>query len=75
MITTMYEVTKLVPLFKARKFLGISWPRMMELVRAEAFPVYNISEEHISLEDVGDDGSGLRVKAEDLQNYIDSRRI
>ncbi len=75
MITTEYDVTKLIPLFNARKIIGVSWPRMMELVRAGAFPVINISDEHISLDDVGEDGSGLRVKATDLQYYIDSRQI
>lgn len=70
-----HEVTKLIPLFKARKIIGVSWARMMQLVRARAFPVINISDEHISLEDVEEDGSGLRVKAADLQNYINSRQI
>jgi hypothetical protein len=75
MITTEYEVTKLVPLFKARKVLQVSWPRMMQLARGGAFSVYNISDEPMSLEDLGEDGSGLRVKAADLQDYIDSRRM
>ena len=75
MIMTEYEVTKLVPLFKAKKILQVSWPRMMELVRRGVFPVYNISDEPMSLDDLGEDGSGLRVKAADLQNYIDSRRM
>lgn len=76
MITTHeHEVTKLVPLFKARKILQVSWPRLMQMVRTGAFPVFNISDEPMSLEDLGEDGSGLRVKAEDLQDYIDSRRI
>ena len=75
MITHEHEVTKLIPLFKARKIIGVSWARMMELVRAEAFPVINISDEHISLEDIGEDGSGLRIKATDLQDFINSRQI
>jgi hypothetical protein len=69
------EVTNLVPLFKVRRILQVSWPTMMGLVRTRAFPVVNISDEPMSLEDVGEDGSGLRVKSEDLQNYIDSRRL
>ncbi len=75
MITTEYDVTKLIPLYNARKIIGISWTRMMELVRAGAVPVINISDEHISLEDVGEDGSGLRVRATDLQDFINSRQI
>ncbi len=77
MMIEMHEldVTKLVPLFKARKILGVSWPRLMQMVRTEAFPVYNISDEPMSLDDVEEDGSGLRVKAADLEDYIDSRRI
>ncbi len=75
MIETTHEVARLVPLFKARKILQVSWPRMMQLVRARAFPVVNISDEPMTLDDVGEDGSGLRVKAEDLQAYIDSRHI
>jgi len=75
MITTQDDVTKLLPLFRAKKVLQVSWPRMMELARSGTFPVYNISDEPMSLEDLGEDGSGLRVKAADLQEYIDSRRM
>lgn len=69
------DVTKLVPLFKARRILGVSWPRLMQMVRTGAFAVYNISDKPMSLDDVEEDGSGLRVKATDLEDYIDSRRI
>ena len=75
MIETTHEVARLIPLFKVRKILQVSWPRLMQMVRAGAFPVVNISDEPMSLDDVGDDGSGLRVKADDLMHYIDSRRI
>ncbi len=75
MITTEYDVTKLIPLYNARKIIGVSWARMMELVRSGAVPVINISDEHLSLDDIGENGSGLRVKATDLQDFINSRQI
>ncbi len=75
MIETTPEVARLIPLYKERKILQVSWPRMMHMVRTGTFPVLNISDEPITRDNVGEDGSGLRVKAEDLQHYIDSRRI
>ncbi len=69
------ERAELIPLWKVKKVLNISWPRMMEIVRSKELRVFNVSRERISLDAIGQDGSGLRVRSDDLDEYIDSIMI
>jgi hypothetical protein len=66
---------ELIPLYKVRKMLNVSWPRMMQIVRDGELRVYNVSRQKMHLEDIGEDGSGLRVRGDDLDAYIDSIMI
>ncbi len=69
------ERVELIPLHRVRKLLNISWHRMMEIVRAGELRVFNISKQTINFDDIGADGSGLRVRSDDLEDYIDSIMI
>ncbi len=69
------ERVELIPLWRVKKVLNISWPRMMEMVRSKELRVFNVSRERIDLDAIGQDGSGLRVRSDDLDEYIDSIMI
>ena len=69
------ELQELMPLIEVRKLLNISWYRMMDIVRSGALPVYNVSAERVSLEDLPDDFRGLRALPTDVKTYIQSIRL
>ena len=69
------ERVELIPLWKVKKTLNISWPRMMEIVRSRELRVFNVSRERIDLKGLGENDSGLRVRSDDLDEYIDSIMI
>jgi hypothetical protein len=75
MIHTLDKRQRMIPLYEVRKILGLSWPRMMELVRRGELPLYSIVGRETLLSDLGDYGDGLRVKQEDLDNFINSRLV
>jgi hypothetical protein len=74
MITTRQKF-ELIPLFRVRKILNVSWYRMMEIVRDGELRVFNVSRAPIDLSKLGEDGSGLRVRSDDLDDYINSIMI
>jgi hypothetical protein len=75
MINTVERRKRMVPLFEVRKILGLSWPRMMQIVRSGELPVYSIVGKETLLSDIGEYGDGLRVKEEDLDDFINNRLV
>jgi hypothetical protein len=69
------QQVELIPLWRVKKILNVSWPRMMEIVREGELRVLNVSREPMRFEDIQQDGSGLRVRSDDLDEYIDSIMI
>jgi hypothetical protein len=69
------ELQELMPLIEVKKLLNVSWYRMMEIVRSGELPVYNVSTEQVSREDLPDDFRGLRARPTDVKSYIQSIRL
>jgi len=65
----------LIPLYEVRKILGLSWPKMMEIVKSGDLPVISRSGEHLSLADIDENTRGLAVFPSELQTYIESMRV
>lgn len=73
--TIKQRLDYLIPLYEVRKMLGLSWPRMMEIVKSGDLPVISGSGEHLSLDNIDEDTRGLRVLPSDLQTYIETMRV
>lgn len=65
----------LIPLYEVRKMFGLSWPKLMQIVKAGQLQVISASGERIALEDVDDSTRGLRVLPSDLKAYIESMKV
>ncbi len=65
----------LIPLYEVRKMFGLSWPKLMQIVKAGELPVISASGERLSLEDLDEGTRGLRVLPSELEAYIESLKV
>jgi hypothetical protein len=65
----------LIPLYEVRQMLGLSWLKMMEIVKSGDLPVISRSGERLTLADIDEDTRGLAVLPSDLQTYIEAMRV
>ena len=65
----------LIPLYEVRKMFGLSWPKLMQIVKAGELPVISASGERLSLADVDENTRGLRVLPSDLEAYLESMKV
>lgn len=73
--TIRQRLDYLIPLYDVRKMLGLSWPMMMQIVKAGDLPVISGSGERLTLENIDESTRGLRVLPSDLQAYIEVMRV
>lgn len=65
----------LIPLYEVRKIFGLSWTKLMQIVKTGELPVISASGERLSLEDVNESTRGLRVLPSELAAYIESMKV
>lgn len=65
----------LIPLYEIRKMFGLSWPKLMQIVKAGELPVISASGERLSLEELHENTRGLRVLPSELEAYIESLKV
>lgn len=69
------ELEGLMPLYELKNLLHISWGRAMQIVMDGEIPVYDISGEYMSKEDITPYTRGLRVLPSDVRDYIISIQV
>lgn len=67
------ELEALMPLYEFKNLLQVSWQRVMEIVMDGEIPVYDVSGEYMSKEEITPYTRGLRVLPSDVRDYV--RRI
>ena len=70
-----HRLDYLIPLYEVRKMFGLSWPKLMQIVKAGELPVLSASGERLSLEDVDENTGGLRVLPSELEAYLESMKV
>ena len=64
------ELEALMPLYEFKNLLQVSWTRIMEIVMDGELPVYDVSGEYMSREDITPYTRGLRVLPSDVREYV-----
>lgn len=65
----------LIPLYEVRKMFGLSWPKLMQIVKAGELPVISASGERLTLDELDETTRGLRVLPSELETYIESLKV
>lgn len=69
------ELEALMPLYEFKNLLQVSWGRVMRIVMDGEIPVYNISGEYLTNDDITPYTKGLRVLPSDVRDYITSIQV
>lgn len=64
------ELEALMPLYEFKNLLQVSWGRVMRIVMDGELPVYDVSGEYMSREDITPYTRGLRVLPSDVREYV-----
>ncbi len=54
---------------------GLSWPKLMQIVKAGELPVISASGERLTLDELDETTRGLRVLPSELEAYIESLKV
>lgn len=69
------ELEALMPLFTFKNLLQVSWGRVMQIVIDGELPVYDISGEYMSKDEITPYTRGLRVLPSDVRDYVRSIQV